>query len=523
MSISLDSAQNSSEDSQPAATRGRGARRAWLTGLFWAAIVLLLAGAVLMRLYQLDQPFDRGGYDEGVYWQSLRSMLAGYPLYHQTFYSQPPMFLLSTFPGFALFGDSLWAARLDVALISLLGFLGAYLLGKTLAGRAGALAAMLLLLVDPFYLAQSQTVQAEASSVAFTFLAIAFAFLWWKKPDGWRGCFWAALCGLTFALSVLCKLLCISTIIPIAYLMGARIWQIWRKQPGTSGRSWLPLLAGAGAMLLTVAVTILPFTGSAWGDFWSGMITFHTVASKLAVETFQAKLSLMWPALLSLQAAAAIYGIVVAWLRKDRRVLPLLAWLLVTFVALMLYRPLFIHHIIAIEPPLISLAVLGVAKPAAYKQLFANRKSQRGATLLSVLALLLVLSAVVFNGWQDVLYYQTSAGISNSADTQKDLRAARDLNAAITANQWVITDGQFIASLADRSTPPSLVDTSSVRITTNYVTLAQLEQAASDPRVHAVLFYTNRFYAELPAFHTWVTLHFHLLRVYDNHQELWVR
>ena len=47
-----------------------------------------------MRLHLLDVPFDRDLYDEGVYWQSLRSMSIGNLLYQQTFYSQPPAFLL---------------------------------------------------------------------------------------------------------------------------------------------------------------------------------------------------------------------------------------------------------------------------------------------------------------------------------------------------------------------------------------------------------------------------------------------
>ena len=66
-----------------------------LTLFFWAAVLTLVVSAVLTRLYHLDVPFDRDSYDEGVYWQSLRAMLAGESLYHTIFYSQPPMFLFS--------------------------------------------------------------------------------------------------------------------------------------------------------------------------------------------------------------------------------------------------------------------------------------------------------------------------------------------------------------------------------------------------------------------------------------------
>lgn len=531
MSISLDQTQGSPGNSRIPTRQAQGsAARRWLVLLFWFAVVLVLVAAVLMRLYRLDAPFDRDSYDEGVYWQSLRAMLAGGSLYQTIFYSQPPLFLLSTFPGFALFGSSLWSARFSIALISLLGFLGAYLLGKTLAGRPGALVALLLLLVNPFYLTESQTIQAEASSVAFTLLAIAFAYLWWKQPDGWRGVCWAALCGMTFALSVLCKLLCISTLVPIVLLLLARIWQILRRQAGTSSRSWLPILAGIGAVLLPVLIVLLPFLGS-FQNLWSGMVTFHEVAATVLKVPLIQNYKMLRPAFLTPLALAAAYGSLVALLRGDWRVLPLLAWLVVTFVALLRQYPLFFHHLIALEPPLIALAVMGVAEPAAYKTvfskfiLFGKVSAEKLAPFLTALALLLVVGTLVANFQQDLFNYQTVNANSASTVVQRDLRVAGDLRQAITADEWVVTDSQFVAGLANRNTPPSLVDTSGVRIQTGYLTLAELERMTLNPRVHAVLFYTDRFYymPRLAGFHGWVALHFRLLHKYGRSLELWVR
>src|SRR6266705_2516353 len=140
-------------------------RLRWQAILFWAAALALFLRAAGMRLYNLGLLFDRDGYDDGVYWQSLRAMAAGHPLYQSTFYSQPPFFLLSLYPTYMLFGQTLWSARFAVALISVFGLIGAICLGKALGGRFGAIAALLLLAVDPLYLAQSQTIQAEAPSV----------------------------------------------------------------------------------------------------------------------------------------------------------------------------------------------------------------------------------------------------------------------------------------------------------------------------------------------------------------------
>src|SRR5205809_1809647 len=98
--------------------------------LMWAVVLVLFIAAIFMRLNNLGMPFDRDSYDEGVYWQSLRAMSAGHLLYQDIFYSQPPFFLLSVYPFFLLFGKTLVAARLGVVLVSLLGFIGAFLLGR---------------------------------------------------------------------------------------------------------------------------------------------------------------------------------------------------------------------------------------------------------------------------------------------------------------------------------------------------------------------------------------------------------
>jgi len=517
--------------------------------LFWGAVALLFIAAVIMRLYNLAAPFDRDGYDEGVYWQSLRAMGAGGSLYHTIFYSQPPAFLLTAFPTYALFGGTLWSARFAIVLVSLLAFPGAYLLGKTLAGRAGALTALLLLVINPFFLAESQIIQAEASSVAFTFLAIGCAFQWWRQPEGWRGACWAALTGASLVVSVLCKLLCISILVPVLLLMLARIWQIRRKQPGTGGRDWLPILAGIGGALLAALLLLLPFTGS-FQEFWNSVVTFHQAAGRAMPGTIAGNLSELGPALLSPLTIVAAYGTLTAIVRNDWRVLPLLAWLLTTVALLATFHPLFTHHMIALEPPLVALAVLSVAGRASYKTAFSSLSQlgfvpEKTVPWIGRVAALLVLCTSFLGLWQDLQYYRatTAADLSvavlspwsalqpfsasgpsgTGSAWQANLRVASDLRHAITQEQWVITDAQFIAGLADRDTPPALVDTSGVRIDTGYVTLAQLEQIAANPRVHAVLFYTDRLYEGPRAFLTWVAQHFRLLRSYGPGQELWVR
>src|SRR5215471_702478 len=77
------------------------------TILTWGCLCVLFIVAIAMRLYGLGLRFDRDGYDEGVYWQSLLAMRAGHSLYQQIFYAQPPFFLLSVYPIYAFFGQTI--------------------------------------------------------------------------------------------------------------------------------------------------------------------------------------------------------------------------------------------------------------------------------------------------------------------------------------------------------------------------------------------------------------------------------
>src|SRR5260370_9128045 len=88
----------------------------WQTMLFWGVILALVVVAVGMRLYQLGVPFYRDGYDEGVYWQTLRAMSAGHALYGDDFYSMPPFFILCTFSVLMIMYGRIWLALFAILL-----------------------------------------------------------------------------------------------------------------------------------------------------------------------------------------------------------------------------------------------------------------------------------------------------------------------------------------------------------------------------------------------------------------------
>ncbi|GER87403.1 hypothetical protein KDW_15650 [Dictyobacter vulcani] len=484
--------------------------------LIAAGLLALLLVALLMRLYTLGVPFDRDSYDEGVYWQTLRSLGAGYALYHPTFYSQPPMFLFSIFPIYLLFGQTLWSARLGIALISLTGLVGIFLLGYALRKWIGAFTALILLMLTPLYLSASQTIQAEGPQVAFSILAVAFAYLWWQKPTGWRGGLLAALCTFTLMLSIFSKLFALATFVPVALLALAQIWRITRQPVEMRWQNARSLVIGIGVGILTALVLMLPFLGSL-ADFWSGVVSFHNAAKTATPHVSNTNKIVYF--LLAPLGFAALYGSIVALLKKDWRVLPLLAWALVSAIMLWLQQPLFDHHLVILVPVLVALTIMG------FTGLPLNKKAvMQPSGWISAGCLLLVLITLVFGARTIQLNYHKLQNQASSAATKGSQRTAHDLEQAIPADAFVITDGQFVAGLAGRNTPPELVDTSSVRINTNYLTSQQLIQQASQPKVKAILFYTGRLTnPRLQEFRSWIPQHFHQIQKYGKDGSLWVR
>jgi hypothetical protein len=258
------------------------------------------------------------------------------------------------------------------------------------------------------------------------------------------------------------------------------------------------------------------------------VITFHSEAAQVysTPTTQQDNLAMIQGALTFFLSLTALYGTATALLRRDWRVIPLIAWMLATLYLLWHQVPLFQHHLVAISPPLIALVVMGISDPSTQNKDISSSlmRGRKAITYTTWVALVLILFTVLLELQQDRLYYRAAQASSVSAMAKLESRVAADLQHATTANQLVVTDAQFIAGLANRSTPSTLVDTSAVRINSGYLTLPQLEGATSQPQVHAVLFFTGRFHLpNVAAFHTWVTQNFHLLRNYGGGRELWVR
>ena len=500
--------------------------------LFWGSITLLLLAAILMRLHLLGVPFDRDSYDEGVYWQTLRAMSQGQALYSSTFYSQPPVFLIAIYPIYILGGQTIWSARLAIALISLSGFLGAALLGKTLAGRIGILVALALLVLDPLYLSESQILQAEAPSTALSLLAVGLSYYWWQTSseanrksiiDTRRRYGLAILIAITLALAIFSKLFALSALVPLGLIALHQIWQMRCYSVAVRRSVIIAMLLAVLAFLITTLLILAPFLGS-WSQLWRMVISFHLAAQ--TVYSRAGNLAVIQSDLFSPLGLTALLGIICAAWRKDQRIWPLLAWFLATLYLLWHQTPLFLHHLVALTPPLLGLALFClpiVRSSIAHisRQRLSMRWTYSDERILSLIWLVIALQLIFTNTIAIRAQYHNIAARAQSIEVQQDQQVANDIQRLTHPDQWVITDAQFLLAQADRNTPPDLVDTSQVRNASGYLTTDQLINVAQQSRVQAVLFYTDRLINAQPRFYSWVQQHYILLHSYGPGRELW--
>ncbi|HEY7413985.1 MAG TPA: phospholipid carrier-dependent glycosyltransferase, partial [Ktedonobacteraceae bacterium] len=488
-------AQDSNETDAPHRRR----KPSWqLMGTLFVALIMLAVG-IWLRLHDLGVPFDRDSYDEGVYWQTLRSMSTGHSLYQQTFYSQPPIFILSVYPFYALFGQSIWAARLGIVVISLIGLLGAALLGWALRRHIGVLVALLLLVANPLYLAQSQTLEAEMPCVAFALLSVALVYLWWEHPDGAAGIVLAVLTSVTAVLSIFGKLFGLAVLVPIVLLALAHVWRVYRRpmqeRQYKYKYSMTSLLIGIAAAAITGVLLLLPFISS-WHQLVQSVITFHLAASKIFHSSQANNFSIISQVLVTPLGLLALLGTIVALLRRDWLVLPLLAWMLATLYLLWNEVPLFTHHLVILVPPLVALVTMCVI-PFLFSlrlpQRSVNQGDHKGTPLrwtspvivaAAIIMLLFVVADSGINLLQSRSYLREVHGQAMSIPTSPAAGVVADIRAETQPGQLIITDAQFLVAQAGRSTPSDLVDTSSVRIQSGYLTSQQLISAAALPQVH---------------------------------------
>jgi hypothetical protein len=443
----------------------------------WPAVVVglgfLSSEAIVLNARVRD-------YDEGVYWQSIRALARGEPLFRSVFASQPPVFYEALLP-FYWVGHSLISLRVTVLSLGIIGLAATYAVGRMLAGQLAGFIAVVLAATSPLYLHQSAIVQADGPAVAISMVAVALALGAVRADGRWRDAL-AIASGLALSLSIGTKLLGVVALIPIALVIfGA---------PRGRGRLMLGAIAGGVLGMVFVLLPALPSPGAAYDQ----LVLSHLRAGESTQGDLGGNLkTLLLHREVPLEALAAL-GVGLATWRRDPAIIMPLAWTAASVLAVLFYHPLFAHHLVMLSLAFALVSAVGLRNLRAL--------GSRG-TLLAAGFVLVTASAGAYVAFRDVQLALTP-----------DLHDAEMTAAAQSVSrpgEFWISDNPFAVAAANRDIPGPLVDTSGQRTRAGLLTVGDLEAKRVRYDVRWVLVDSFRLDA-VPGFRVWLYDHFHAVQ-----------
>jgi 4-amino-4-deoxy-L-arabinose transferase-like glycosyltransferase len=428
-------------------------------------------------------------YDEGVYWQSIRAMVRGEPLFQSVFASQPPAFYYALLPLY-LVSHTLAALRITVLLFAIVGLAAAYIAGRLLAGTLAGLVALLLLASSSLYIHEAAIVQADAPAVAMMLVAVALTIAA-TRPGAARARTLAVLAGFSLALAIGIKLLGAVALVPILLCFITP-----RRQPTRVIAAWA---AGLVAGLVLVLLPALASPGAAYQE----LVVSHLVAGQATNGSLRENLGLLIQLRQFPLDGLALLGAAIALWRRDSRILVPLGWTIASLIAILVYHPLFPHHLVILPPALALTAAVGFSKLAVPRPDFAP---------VAVAAVLAAAALGLAVGVRDT----QRAFIPNG----HDLGLAAAIRAASKPGDFIISDNPFAVALADRDIPGPMVDTSHQRAEAGLLTVPDLDAAKDYYGVELVVTDSGRLQS-VPGFSDWLHAHFRQIGAVGTHAALY--
>jgi hypothetical protein len=468
----------------------------------------LLVLSVATRLINLDR--YSGSYPEGVRAEQLLLVSAGFRPFKEIFSDQGPWLLQALYPGFLLAGETLFGARITVALASMLGLLAVLWIARQAAGTLAGLTAQGLLVASPTYLQFGRLSVAEELALAPALLALGCGLRF--RAAGGVG--WMAAAGTLLGVSLLIKPITIGFGLPL--LLCARLAER-RRRAGlvalgclTAGTVLLGvLLVGAAE----VARDIVQFRAASRGaEGWSLSGNFSRVRAELRPEG----LGLL---VVGLAGAALAPRFRVGWI--------LLSWLVATLATLMIHAPLHSKHFALLVAPLAALGGFGlgtlyaaaIGGAAGHRTLLVRRLVTGGL----VLVWLAGLPALV--GRQADLLVSDDLFDSDGARLWYD-QAVAAIDSVVGPGEYLVTDHPYLAFVARRLVPPGLAEASAVRVRAGSLTDDLAIEQTERYGVRAVLLWADKLNG-LRHYQAWLAEHYTPVQIWaaedDTRPVLWLR
>lgn len=484
-----------------------------LRGSLWclAAAALLLMGAARVEYAGLGG-YD-SFYDSGVYLESARMMRHGYPAYTAVFSSQPPLWLPLVRFSFYLFGENFLAGQVLMATASMSTIAAVTTAVTQFQGPIAGLLAAVLVAFAPVELGWSHKVIAETPSAAFAAVAMVTSLRY--SYVGRRG--WLVAAAIAISCSILTKLFGLYTVPAILLLIIGRWWGAPMLHRCTRLRGLATDILIIGAILLGAIAVLSPAAGLA--KVWDQAVRFHLTAARLAPGITAGNRQIVFLPWRSGNSQWIFFALGALCVFGGWRGVVILIWWLSIMVGVLLQRPLFVHHLLALIPAAALAAALGWGQLWSWSLGWctATRISIRMPAISGAAACLALAALLVTQGLGN---YRNSVKSTSPPTISNDELAAERLRRLTAANDFVLTDAQGIAFLAKRDVPPGLTDTSFKRIAAGYLSGSDVIDASERYNVRAALLWTGRL-NQMPEVSAWVRQHFTRHESFDEGRVLW--
>ncbi|MDQ2742764.1 MAG: hypothetical protein M3Z66_10795, partial [Chloroflexota bacterium] len=340
----------------------------------------------------------------------------------------------------------------------------------------------LLLAVSPGFLVYSHTVEAEGPMMAMVTLSLLLAVAY--RRSGRLPV--ASLAGLALAAAVLLKLFALEAVLP-------GLWVVTLAAGSARKRVAALLLYGLSA-LVPVGAEFLLLQPT---DQWRQVVAMHDRAAQINFGG-ASPLSLLSQFLgfdLGLTLLSITGFVVLITSRRWKDVGFLTLWLPGSMEMMLLFRPLFPHHLAIL---LTGLAVsAGVGSSGIARGLLEYRRGWISLAVIAGAAYVVLLPRTLQRDRHTLL----------AENRPITARVTKYLDAHSTAADVVVVDDLEAADRAQRLVAPPLCDPSNVRLRTGYLTANQAI-AATDRYAVRLVVPTTGLYAQLPAYIDWLRTHF---------------
>jgi len=374
--------------------------------------------------------------DEGIYLTSFLLVDRGYPAYKKTFFSQPPGFLLSVYPGFILFGKTLQAARITIGIWSIIGLLALIWIGFELKNKwTGLLAASLLFLI-PSYYNQTLTLQSDILVTTFSLLSLA-ALIRFRKNFHL----------LWFIISTIFLNLAFWTKFDITFFPPFVLTMfILFKEKKISIKNIINLfLIFFSVSLGFFILLILP---SGIKEVFYNLIILRFQAAATSSTSFLLFDYLKKDFVLSVVLLSSLFLSFIKNKNIHDRLNVIYIWNIFILIIFIFYRPLFPHHLVVLTVPIVLL----------FSQVIENRFSNKKLFKFIVLIILII-------SLSNRIYITAKTSLKLINNQQQD--AIEIIKKHTSIDNVVVSDEEILNGLSGRLPPPELSDISQVRIRSN--------------------------------------------------------